>query len=115
MEEQKKLSPDTVRVGEGVTVSLYTDKQAHTVIAVSKTGKTITVQRDKVERLTKPEFVAGGFAGYCTNLHDIKYDITPDKNGATSKAYWSDRYGAYYVSKCFRISAGRHERYDYNF
>ena len=40
--------PQTVpRVGEGVTYSIGTDRYPATIIAVSKSGKTITIQDDK--------------------------------------------------------------------
>ena len=55
-----------IRVGDGVTLNLYSDSQAHTVIA--RTGRTLTIQRDKAIRDPnfKPEWVPGGFSAICT-------------------------------------------------
>lgn len=36
------------KIGDGVTLLRYTDREAATVIDVSKDGKTITIQRDHV-------------------------------------------------------------------
>ena len=40
-----KLTPATVKVGDGVTINLWSDRHAATVIKV--TAKTVTVRRDK--------------------------------------------------------------------
>lgn len=40
-------------IGMGATQVLYSDSHAYTIIAISKTGKTITVQKDKAIRADK--------------------------------------------------------------
>jgi hypothetical protein len=115
------------KVGDGVTHNLYTDSHAATVIAVSKNGKTVTIQRDNAE-LDKGKFqpavVRGGFVGHTTNneaQHGC-YSYSRDPNGSISTysiRLWRGRY--VWTSKGStpngrqQISAGRHEFYDYNF
>ena len=108
-----QLKKEEAVIGAGATVVLYTDRQAHTIIA--KTAQTITLQRDKVTRLTDPVIVPGGFAGHCTNNNDIEYSYEPDSNGSITKAHWSEKKQAYLVGGHLRVIEGRHEFYDYNF
>lgn len=104
-------------VGDGVTMCLYSDQHACTVIA--KTAKTITIQRDKATLDTnfKPEFIVGGFAAHCTNQEDQKWTYERDLNGEITRCYWSEKLGRYTTGgdQSIRISPGRHEFYDYNF
>ena len=106
-----------VQVGDGVTICLYSDKHAGTVI--KRTAKTITVQRDKatLDPNFKPEWIEGGFAGHCTNVHEQSYTYERDENGAITTYRWSDVYGRYCSSgdQSIKIVNGRHEYYDYNF
>lgn len=106
-----------VQVGDGVTICLYSDKMAGTVI--KRTAKTITVQRDKaiMDPNFKPQFVEGGFAGHCTNQDEQTYTYERDENGAITTYRWSDKYGRFCGGgdQSIRIINGRHEYYDYNF
>lgn len=72
-------------VGDGISVSLYTDIDAYTII--KKTATTILLQADKatLDPNWKPEFIPGGFAGHCTNQRDQTYTYDRDPNGATIK------------------------------
>lgn len=47
---QEKLP---AKVGDPATIVMYTDRHAATVIAVSKSGKTITIQHDLATRTDK--------------------------------------------------------------
>lgn len=102
-------------VGDGATVNYYTDRHACTVIR--KTKRMIVLQRDKatLKKDYKPDFVVGGFAGYCLNNHEQNYDYQKDLNGVVYKAYWREKKGCYVVQGCMTVSVGRHEFYDYNF
>ena len=106
--------PD-VKVGDGVTVTLYTDRQAYTVI--DRTAKSLTLQRDKAikDPNFKPEWVTGGFSAICLNSEEQDYTYEPNLDGEIVKAYYSKRKGSFYVDKYLRCSKGRHEYYDYNF
>ena len=61
------LTPASIQVGDGVTVNLWSDRYAATVIKVTKS--TATVRRDKATLNPdfKPEWIPGGFAAHCTN------------------------------------------------
>lgn len=70
------------QVGDGVSISRYSDMDAGTVVEVSKSGKRVKVQLDKATLSPdfKPEFIIGGFAGHCINQQDqtYTYEIDPD-------------------------------------
>lgn len=103
-----------LQVGDGVTLNLWSDKHACTVI--KRTAKTITVQQDTatLDPNFKPEWVAGGFAGHCTNQDEQTYTYERNLKGRTYTLRFSNKYGRFmYLEK--PISIGRHEFYDYNF
>ncbi len=115
-EYHKELNRE-IEIGDGVTLRLYSDCEAYTVIG--KTAKTITIQRDKatLDPNFKPEWIAGGFAGHCTNQNEQTYTYERNPEGSKVKCYWSERLGCYTTGgdQSIRISRGRHEFYDYNF
>lgn len=105
---------DNAKVGDGVTVNLWSDRHAYTII--KRTPKSLTLRRCKATLAPefKPEFVPGGFCAHCTNQDDQEYIYEEDENGQIEKAYWSERKHGFYVGGCMSVSAGRHEFYDYN-
>ena len=104
-----------VKVGDGVTINLYSDAEAGTIIARTKT--TLTIQKDKatLKDNWKPEIEPGGFVGRCINNNTQEYNYEKDPNGIIYKAYWSNNKGRFIVNGCLNVSVGRHEFYDYNF
>lgn len=106
-----------IAVGDGVTLCLYTDAHAYTVI--KKTAKTILIQRDKaiMDPSFKPEFVPGGFGAHCVNQEEQRYTYERDQSGETVRCYWSEKLGRYTTGgdQSIKIRPGRHEFYDYNF
>lgn len=58
-------------IGMGATEICWTDRHAYTVIAMSPSKKTVTVQRDRVKRLGP--------------WPSEDYEITPDPEGYTMK------------------------------
>lgn len=113
----KRIERYNVNVGDGVTICLYSDKHACTVI--KRTAKTITVQRDKaiLNPNFKPQIEVGGFSGHCTNQDEQTYTYERDENGEITTYRWSDKYGRYCGGgdQSITIINGRHEFYDYNF
>jgi hypothetical protein len=107
-------SPITFKVGDGATLRFVTDAHAYTVTAVSASGKTITMQRDKATRdpSWKPDARPGGFAAHVANNYDQRWTYEPDPDGAVRKARLTTRG---WMSAGQRVTKGRHEFYDYNF
>lgn len=113
----KRLSPVTVEIGDGVTIHYHSDAHAGTVIKKTKT--TITVQQDKatIDPNFKPEFITGGFAGHCTNQNEQTYTYERNPNGAITTYRWSNKYNRYQGGGdgSIIVTKGRREFYDYNF
>ncbi|UKL30052.1 hypothetical protein [Bacillus phage PK2] len=112
----KNLTPANVKVGDGVTMGLYSDAHAGTVVKVTKTQ--VIVQRDKatLDPNWKPEVVAGGFAGHCTNQDSQTYTYEQDPNGELTKFTWSKKFNQYRNNqRGMKLYKGRREFYDYNF
>lgn len=107
------ITKENAVIGSGATYCMYSDRKACTIIA--KTKNTLTLQKDKAELLTKPEFIIGGFSAHCTNNNNMEYKYSPDKDGIIEKAYWSEKQKRFLVNKYYSVIEGRHEFYDYNF
>ena len=85
-----------LNVGDGVSVSLWTDCDAYTII--KKTPTTITLRADKAELLNRDElrFIPGGFAAHCENQADQRYSYEADPQGHEAKISlrrWKDEDG----------------------
>tara|TARA_R110000744_G_scaffold80035_1_gene157085 strand:+ start:744 stop:1193 length:450 start_codon:yes stop_codon:yes gene_type:complete len=119
---------DIFEVGDGATISLYTDAHAGTVIEVKRGGKEVTVQRDKatLDKGWKPEIVPGGFAGHCTNQGTQVYTYERDPEGGvqtfTLRKVAQGEYARFVWTRkgeapngYAAIYQGRNEYYDYNF
>jgi len=116
---------ETFKVGDGASVFGYSDSSAYTVIEVSKSGKRITIQRDKStlmngmnsEAIDKLICHPGGYCGHVEGKQRWEFERNPDgyktfaslrKNGKWIIQGESAKGGT-------RVSTGRHEYYDYNF
>jgi hypothetical protein len=112
----KNLTPANVKVGDGVTVHLYSDSHACTVTKVTKSSVTVQQDTATLDPNWKPEFVVGGFAGHCTNQNDQTYTYERNENGQEYTFRWSKKYNQYRQSKSgLKLFKGRREFYDYNF
>jgi hypothetical protein len=115
-------------IGDGVTVSVWTDCDAYTVI--KRTATTMTLQEDKATMSPnfKPEFVAGGFAGHCINQGDQAYTYEPNLTGSKIKVSlrrWTDeegnerrlwkKVGTGKFERGGNVYPGRNKFHDYNF
>ncbi|MCQ2437554.1 MAG: hypothetical protein MJ099_04075 [Clostridia bacterium] len=90
-----------LEVGDGVTVHLWSDAHAGTIIR--RTKSTLWIRRDRAIRTDNYGM---------SDCQDYRYE--PDENGQIFVAHWSRKY------KCFiwqdkTVSVGRHEYYDYSF
>jgi len=115
-------------LGDGVTVSVWTDYDAYTVI--KRTATTMTLQEDKATMSPnfKPEFVAGGFAGHCVNQGDQTYMYEHNLTGSKIKVSlrrWTDeegnerrlwkKVGTGKFERGGDVCPGRRKFHDYNF
>lgn len=85
-----------LNVGDGVSVSVWSDVNAYTII--KKTPTTITLRSDKAELLNRDElnFIPGGFAAHCDNQHVQRYSYEADPEGYEIKITlrrWTDEEG----------------------
>lgn len=112
---EKHITPANAKVGDGVTINLWSDRHAGTIIKVAKAS--ITVRQDKaiLDPDFKPEFIIGGFSAHCTNQNEQKYTYEPDENGHEQTIRWSRKCNQYGRPGNVTVSKGRHEFYDYNF
>jgi YD repeat-containing protein len=119
-----ELTPDNPpRVGEGMSITLFTDTHAYTVVAVSPNGKTITLQRDLAVRVNRAAdtFEPGGFFGHTECPEGQQWTYERDPEGAVVRVTWRAAISAYKQaghptrSPGMRAFSGRHEYYDYNF
>lgn len=71
------------QVGDGISCYGYSDIAPYTVIAVSDSGKRITVRACKAELdpSWKPEMHVGGFSAHTSNNDEQKWIITEDEEG----------------------------------
>ena len=95
----------------------YSDVFPFEVLAVSKSGKQITVRAMRAERdpAWEPEIVPGGFLGHYVNQSEQRWIITPNESGEPMKAH--KRADGYYWSAFgkHQLEAQPRAFYDYNF
>lgn len=92
-----------VKVGDGITLCVGSDRYAGTVSYVSPSGKTIRWQRDNV--------VADGPIAYTESQ---SYTYTPNPEAGEGSARWSEARGRY-MDHGTPMSAGRHQHRDPSF
>ena len=91
------------------------DSNEHTVVRVSPSGKTIWIQEDTaVLDGWKAEFVAGGFAGHCSNNNEQTYKYSPNPDGHVHRAS-RRKDGWFRTTNGEPVIPGRHQFHDYNF
>lgn len=95
----------------------YSDVHPYEIIAISKSGKQITLRSMNAEKdpTWKPEFHAGGFLANCSNQNEQRWIITSDEEGHIIKAHLrkDGRFHSAYGKH--KIEAAPRKFYDYNF
>ena len=112
--EYKKLTARPV-VGQFANEQMYSDVSPWEIIAVSKSGKSMTVREMHAEidpDGPRPEIAPGGFAGHCTNQREVKYICTPKPDGHTRTIRLS---GRGWDKGRFSVSDRPVRFYDFNF
>jgi len=102
-----------VKVGDYINQHLFSDVNPFKVIAITKSGKTVTIAPVEAKRNPewKPEIVPGGFAGHCTNNREQQW-IYGGICGSASKV----RLGAKgWAQGLYRASKNPVKFHDYNF
>lgn len=115
-------------VGDGVSVSLWSDIEAYTI--VKRTATTITLRQDFAELLNAADlrFIPGGFSAHCENQADQVYAYLPNADGHEVKITlrrWKDeegnerrkwkRAGTRTFERGGNAYAGRRKFHDFNF
>lgn len=99
----------TPEVGMGATILMWTDRHAATIIEVSKSGKSIVVQRDNAKRTDNLGMSDAQSYEYTPNPNGTKTTYTLRKNGAWVRKGSGMKNGE-------RLGIGyRNEHYDYSF
>ena len=106
------------KVGLFINESVGSDCHPYQIVGISDTGRTMMVKRlfCKKDPSFKPEWVAGGFAGHCTNQHDQKwfYSTKDEENSFVPvEKIWNSKKG--WAKGKMRISERPVRFYDYNF
>lgn len=98
------------KVGDGATLVMWTDRQAFTVIDVSKDGKTITLQRDKA-------YFTPGSMGTSVDRYEQDTDGATyvAKHGAAGWRTVNESTGRYGKKAGYRVITGRSEYHDPSF
>lgn len=120
------------KVGDGATVRGWSDRYACTIIEVSKSGKSVKIQRDKATLLNGPDsgepdalkVYPGGFAAHVSGTQ--RYSYEPDPEGVIYEVSYR-KPSTWNADGCWvikgesvrggrRVTMGqRYEYYDYNF
>lgn len=114
-------------VGMGATLTIWTDREAYTIIAVSASGKQITMQKDRTTLLNPVgsdqedalRFSPGGFVGHTSGVqrHSYEHDATGKivKASLRKNGRWKVA-GHPANSPGMSVQIGkRSEHYDFNF
>lgn len=116
---ENKLTPETAEAGIGVTMNMYSDRHAGTIIEVRRNGKQIVIQRDKAERTNRDDdtFSPGGFVGHTESPRGQQWAYERNTDGAVMTANWSAKYSRFFIggAQSVSVTMGRHEHFDYNF
>jgi hypothetical protein len=109
------FNPATVKVGQGITLHGFSDATPYEVIAVSKSGKQVTLRKMKAtlnrEESTLKQDI-GGFVAHTSG--EQVWDIESDEDGLTQKMNWSNKKQKF-TSNGQNATCGATKYYDFNF
>lgn len=95
---------EDLKVGDGVTLVYWTDRQPFTVIDITKSGKTITIQEDNAERVDS------------NGMSDAQsYEYSRNPEGRVLKARLTKRGFRVGGAQGNAVVRGRNKYYDYSF
>jgi hypothetical protein len=96
--------PAELKVGDGMTEVLWSDRHAYTIIGFSESRQTVRVQRDNFHRTDD--------RGYYTESQNYRFESNPE--GAVLTLRWSKKRGCY-THKGTPFWPGRQEYRDPSF
>lgn len=104
-EEIIVIKATNINVGDGISLSPYTDWEAFTVIERKDTPKgfKLVIQKDEAIRTDK-----NGMSDSQT------YRFERDPEGRTKEVRWNPR-GQWFSADGYKVALGRHEYFDYSF
>ena len=103
-----------MKIGDGATILMYSDRRAATVIGISPSEKTIDVQEDNAELLNRDELKINP-GGFSANVQGgQKYKFKPDIYGQIHRARLR-KDGRWYSHGNRIIIGERQHFYDFNF
>ncbi len=116
----------TLAIGGGATMIGWSDRQACTIVEVSKTGRRVTVQRDTATLLNGIKSGAedaltchsGGFAAHVSGTQRYSYEANPEARRVSYTLRKNGRFvmvGQPAKGGPELTVNGRREHYDYNF
>lgn len=99
----------TPEVGMGATILMWSDRQAATIIEVSKSGKSILVREDNAKRVDNNGMSDAQTYEYSANVNGRVTEFTLRRNGRWVRKGESQKGGQ-------RVAIGyRDHHYDYSF
>lgn len=104
-EERIIVKATNIDVGDGISLSPYTDWHAYTVIERRETlkGFVLKIQKDNAIRTDK------------NGMSDSQdYRFERDKNGRIEEVRWSNKKN-WFTCDIYKVMLGRYEYYDYSF
>ena len=103
-----------MKIGDGATILMYSDRRAATIVHIYPSGKTITIQEDNAELLNRDELKEnpGGFSANIQGGQKYKYSPDPEGQIRIAKKH---KDGKWY-SQGLEIKIGERQHfYDFNF
>jgi len=111
METQNTQTPT---IGMTATISYYSDVHCVDIIAVSPSGKTLTLRERMAILVNPPKMKAGGFAGVITEKAVWRTEIDPNGEITTAKMRKNGQFKQVGSSGLVTIGADNYY-YDYGF
>jgi hypothetical protein len=117
-----------LQVGEGLTVTGWSEATAYTIIKKTRTQMVLQEDTAKLIDGWRPEIIPGGFSGHCINQNEQEYTYERNPNGSKTKITlrtWVASNGD--ERRCWKqagsgvrshggnVRIGRHKFHDYNF
>ncbi len=113
-ETASKFNPETIKVGDGVTYGVGSDRYAATITAVSKSGKTVSFTDDEYKAAEGSEYYGNQSYVYTSVEPYSSVDPMGQERTNVRQARWNEKAQAFkYFGRV--LSPGRHAYSDPSF